>query len=117
VVSIDVEGHELSVLKGLTLARWRPRVLVVEDNSYYADDCVPAHLAQAGYLRFARTGCNDWYAHRDDKQLVQLRNRVAVESRRTLRKLAMRARRTLPGWLRRLLRPAAQKLMNRFVLR
>ncbi len=30
--SIDVEGAELDVLKGFDLDRWRPKVLVIEDN-------------------------------------------------------------------------------------
>ena len=31
-VSIDVEGHEVEVLSGFDLARWRPRLILVEDH-------------------------------------------------------------------------------------
>lgn len=31
-LSIDVEGHELDVLQGFDLARWRPRLLMIEDH-------------------------------------------------------------------------------------
>ena len=31
-ISIDVEGHEYEVLQGLALERWRPKVLVIEEN-------------------------------------------------------------------------------------
>jgi FkbM family methyltransferase len=29
---IDVEGHELEVLRGFDIARWRPRLLLLEDH-------------------------------------------------------------------------------------
>ena len=31
-LSIDVEGHEIEVLQGLDLARWRPRLIQIEDH-------------------------------------------------------------------------------------
>lgn len=65
-VSIDVEGHEAAVLKGFTLSRWRPRVLIVEDNSLLFGNGLRDTLRADGYVRFRRTGVNDWYAARDD---------------------------------------------------
>jgi FkbM family methyltransferase len=70
-VSIDVEGYESEVLKGLSLSRWRPRVLIVEDNSDCQDNAVPRYLRSMGYVRFFRTGCNDWYAARHDRALCR----------------------------------------------
>ena len=32
LVSLDVEGHELKVLDGFTLARWQPRLILLEDH-------------------------------------------------------------------------------------
>ena len=32
LLSIDVEGHELEVLGGFDLARWRPRLILLEDH-------------------------------------------------------------------------------------
>lgn len=68
-VSIDVEGHELELLKGFAVERWRPRILIVEDNggSWFND--VSRELSRRGYLRFRRTGVNDWYAQRGDLRL------------------------------------------------
>lgn len=63
-ISIDVEGHELAVLQGLDLTRWTPSIIVVEDNSNFADDRVSHHLGKHSYYRFWRTGPNDWYAHK-----------------------------------------------------
>ena len=31
-LSIDVEGHELEVLSGFDVARWRPRLILLEDH-------------------------------------------------------------------------------------
>ena len=69
-ISIDVEGHELKVLEGFSLERWKPVVILVEDNSNYNNADVSNHLKDFGYLRFMRTGVNDWYAHKTNKQLV-----------------------------------------------
>lgn len=65
-VSIDVEGHELEVLKGFDMARWRPRLMLMEDNSNHEDLAVPEYLREQGYVQLARTGVNDWYAHASD---------------------------------------------------
>jgi FkbM family methyltransferase len=58
-VSIDVEGHEVEVLSGFDLARWRPRLLLVEDHvtSLATHRC----LTRAGYRLIRRTGPNGWY--------------------------------------------------------
>ena len=69
-VSIDVEGHEASVLKGFDLARWRPRVLVLENNGDLDEPEVKAITSRAGYRRVFQTGwLNNWYVHRDDAEL------------------------------------------------
>ena len=31
-LSIDVEGHEIEVLRGFDIARWRPRLILLEDH-------------------------------------------------------------------------------------
>jgi FkbM family methyltransferase len=69
-VSIDVEGHELDVLRGFSLSRWRPSIVIVEDNSQFVDRGVMHHMQARGYLPIRRTGVNDWYAHRNDRSLA-----------------------------------------------
>lgn len=69
-ISIDVEGHELEMLAGFSLDRWRPRILIVEDNASFGHASVKDHLESQGYVRFRRTGVNDWYARRSDKELA-----------------------------------------------
>ncbi|WP_199553931.1 FkbM family methyltransferase [Sandaracinobacteroides hominis] len=69
-VSIDVEGHELGVLQGFDLVRWRPRILLIEDNSLLSGSPVRAYLAQQGYVPFRRTGVNDWYGASEDTSIL-----------------------------------------------
>jgi FkbM family methyltransferase len=65
-ITIDVEGHELAVLRGLSLSRFKPRIIIVEDNSCETDNSVRDYLLALGYIRFRRTGDNDWFAHQSD---------------------------------------------------
>jgi FkbM family methyltransferase len=64
-VSIDVEGHELTVLEGLDLDRWKQRIVILEDNSNLQDSSVVEFMKARGYTRFFRTGCNDWCRSRN----------------------------------------------------
>lgn len=61
-ISIDVEGHEISVLKGFSIDRWRPKIVIVEDATDLADTPVSQFMSEHGYIRFYRAGGNDWYA-------------------------------------------------------
>jgi hypothetical protein len=58
-ISIDVEGLELEVLQGFTLARHRPQLLLMEDH--LKSLAVHTHLTAHGYDLVKRTGCNNWY--------------------------------------------------------
>ncbi len=57
-VSIDVEGHEVEVLCGFDLARWRPRLILVEDH--VGNLATHRFLTRAGYRLVRRTGLNGW---------------------------------------------------------
>lgn len=70
-VTIDVEGHELAVLEGFTLEAYRPRIVIIEDNSVTGDRGVAQYMADRGYVHFRRTGVNEWYAHASDSELVR----------------------------------------------
>jgi FkbM family methyltransferase len=69
-ISIDVEGHELEVLKGFTLEKFTPRIVLLEDNSNQTDPTVENYMKKKGYVIFKRTGVNDWYALESDRELV-----------------------------------------------
>lgn len=58
-LSVDVEGFELDVFRGTDLARWQPRLILVEDHGY--DLKVHRHLVSSGYELVYRTNPNNWY--------------------------------------------------------
>jgi Methyltransferase FkbM domain len=65
LVSIDVEGTELQVLRGFDLERHRPGVLLVEDHLQRLG--VHRFIVRHGYRLAKRTGCNSWYVPRGTK--------------------------------------------------
>ena len=77
-ISIDVEGHEYEVLEGFSLEKWKPFIILIEDNSNFENNIVNRYLKQFGYVRFMRTGVNDWYAHKTNKQLVNIRAKIGI---------------------------------------
>lgn len=68
--SIDVEGAEAELLDGFDLARFRPRVLLVEDGTAGRNTQVPAMLDAAGYVGCGWIGYNRVYIRREEKDLV-----------------------------------------------
>ena len=67
-ISIDVEGHELEVLEGLDLARWRPRLLLVEDHVHNLR--LHRAIERRGYKWVRRTDLNAWYMPADAPMTV-----------------------------------------------
>jgi FkbM family methyltransferase len=62
-LSIDVEGHELEVLDGFDLQRWKPRLLLIEDLLLHLE--LHRYLTAHGYQWLRRTGINNWYVPND----------------------------------------------------
>lgn len=77
-ISIDVEGHEYEAIEGLSLERWKPMIILVEDNSNFENNIISKYLKKIGYFKFMRTGVNDWYAHRTNKRLVNIRSKTQI---------------------------------------
>ena len=95
-ISIDVEGHEYEVLNGFSVGKWKPFIILIEDNSNFENNTVNSYLKTFGYVRFMRTGVNDWYAHRTNKQLVNIRAKSRImwlilktKSKKRLRKIPL----------------------------
>lgn len=65
LVSIDVEGGELDVLDGFNLERYRPGILLIE-NDRPAGAAVEPYLTSRGYRKFHRQKINDFYFRIDD---------------------------------------------------
>lgn len=64
VVSIDTEGCELDVLDGFCLDRFKPRVLVIE-NDRASGESIEPYLDNHGYRKFHRQTINDFYVRAD----------------------------------------------------
>jgi FkbM family methyltransferase len=51
LLTIDVEGHELEVLKGMDFTRWHPKFVIVEDT--HDADAIAKYLKSLGYESWA----------------------------------------------------------------
>ena len=58
-ISIDTEGTELDVLKGIDLDVWNVKLLVVENN--HNDSIIENYLHDYGYIKDRRYKVNDFY--------------------------------------------------------
>lgn len=58
-ISIDTEGTELEVLKGLDINKWKPRMFIIENN--YNDPEIENYLKGFGYTKNIRNVVNDFY--------------------------------------------------------
>ena len=58
-ISIDTEDTELDVLKGFDINKWKPKLLVIENN--FDEPFIGEYLKSFGYVRDRRTGVNDFY--------------------------------------------------------
>jgi FkbM family methyltransferase len=60
-VTIDVEGHEWDVLRGFSIDRWKPGIVIVERNTLFPDHRIVRHMFETGYRYLRTTGVNDWF--------------------------------------------------------
>ncbi len=58
-LSVDVEGHEIEVLRGFDFARWAPRLILLEDH--VANLNRHRFMRANGYRLVRRTELNGWY--------------------------------------------------------
>ena len=77
-ISIDVEGLELEVLNGFSIEKWKPKIMLVEDNSNFKNKTVKNYLKWHGYVRFDRTGVNDWFTHSSNRQFMSLKGKYRI---------------------------------------
>lgn len=61
ILSIDVEGWELEVLRGLDFEKRRPRVVIVENIVEQAGNLCRDFLTQKGYSLWRHVGTDDVY--------------------------------------------------------
>jgi FkbM family methyltransferase len=102
-VSIDVETHEVEVLQGFDLARWRPRLILIEDLAH--DLRIHRSLTSRGYKWVRRTGVNGWYVPVGTPFDVDLVGRLQFVRKHYLgvpfRRLRDSGRRLRHGWQQR----------------
>ncbi len=73
-VKIDVEGSEKEVLRSFDLARWKPKVLVIESTIPTSPE--PSYgewegiVTRAGYQCALFDGLNRYYARKNDEKLL-----------------------------------------------
>ena len=67
---IDVEGGELALLQGFDLTRFRPRVLLVEDNAMGRDTTVRKLIEAQGYWCVGNLEANDVFISRAEPALL-----------------------------------------------
>lgn len=76
LLSVDVEGHEIEVLRGFDFAKWRPRLVLLEDHVV---DLHKHHFMQnTGYRLVRRTGLNGWYVPQGQASALGLSGRWQI---------------------------------------
>lgn len=63
-LSIDTEGTELEVLRGFDINRWKPKLLVIENN--FNENKVSEYLESFGYIFSQRVGVNDFFVKSEE---------------------------------------------------
>jgi len=69
-LAVDVEGHELEVLRGFDFMRWRPRLVLMED--LVLDTRLHRFMQSRHYRWIRRTDINSWYVPADSPVRVGL---------------------------------------------
>ena len=67
-LSLDVEGMELEVLKGLDIPRYRPEMILVESDGQRHDEQIEAYLRDLGYCGVGLKGCNRFFVPADKRE-------------------------------------------------
>lgn len=99
-LSIDVEGHETEVLRGLDISRWRPRPILVEDH--VSNLSTHRFMKSIGYRLVRRIEFNGWYVPADSSISFDWADRLRIWRKyylglpfRMIRDASRRARRRL----------------------
>jgi FkbM family methyltransferase len=69
LVSLDVEGAEVLALKGFDLAKFKPRVLLIEDNNAAKDTRVANYMASQDYVQIGWVAVSRVYVHRGEQEI------------------------------------------------
>jgi FkbM family methyltransferase len=86
-VSIDVEGTELEVVKGLDLKRFPARLLVVESNDQESAEALKSHMEIFGYTLAREIKQNLFFASAASDVEILKNTRINCQIERTLHPL------------------------------
>ena len=75
-ISIDIEGHEMEMFKGFTLAKWKPKLILLEDHVINHEK--HNHMKSHGYQLILRTGLNSWYVPSSEKYSLSLSSKFEI---------------------------------------
>ena len=78
LMSIDVEGSELEVLRGIDFDSLKFMCVLIENNSdgYFGDDTIRDYMVKRGYIYFARLGwLDDLFLH---PSIHEMLNKVSL---------------------------------------
>jgi FkbM family methyltransferase len=73
---IDVEGNEVELLDGFSLDIWKPRLVIIEDNSGGVDKSIDPFF-EADYFLLGHDQCNRYYGRKDDAVICRWKNPTA----------------------------------------
>lgn len=59
ILAVDVEGWEINVVRGFSLEKFRPKIVVLENN--FGDEACKTYMAQHGYALHKHLAPNDIY--------------------------------------------------------
>ncbi|MGH7992430.1 MAG: FkbM family methyltransferase, partial [Limisphaerales bacterium] len=62
-LSLDVEGHEIEVMRGMNFEKYKPLLILIEDG--VRDLSKHKFLRSRGYKLVKRTTINNWYVPRE----------------------------------------------------
>ncbi|MDX2132796.1 MAG: FkbM family methyltransferase [Planctomycetota bacterium] len=71
LVTIDVEGAELELLAGFDLARWRPRLMLIEDSTFGNNPALDALVARGSYQVVGWVESSRVYARSDEADIIR----------------------------------------------
>jgi len=71
VLVLDIEGHELRVLEGFDIRRYRPAVVLVEVHWSDADQIVRNWFVEREYASCGVIGCNEFFAPNIDAERLR----------------------------------------------
>ncbi len=61
VLSLDIEGYELEALKGLSLDKYMPRIIIVEIEDENSEKIIDNMLMSSGYIKSIKLENNQFY--------------------------------------------------------